>query len=358
MSYMRTRHHITHRIYRLHSILIGGVLGAAALWVLVFSIGSANAQVVTNCTGVEVTPGDDLALVATANEPGTTYCINDGAYSVTEPIVVQDADAFIGVYSDSTRPTVTTTTAEHVFYYAAGQHDALISGLNVSGARGGDYCEPACGRGIGGPGLNLTVKNVRSHHNQNQGIGGTGPGLVIRGSELDHNGSRKFTAADAGEGEPSSAAGVKSVNSLTITGSSVHDNWWNGIWCDSYRHDLPVQNDTYFDARNNVVKDNGKIGISDEVCTTARIGNNRVIHNGHNPAGSTVHTGILVNGSREARVFGNTVRRNRVYGIKLSKGGDRSSRFSASVLDNVVSDNRINLSGCSLVEVTCKRNKT
>jgi hypothetical protein len=354
--YLRTQRHIMSQVYCLHSTAITGALGAAILSVLLFGTGPVNAQAITTCSGVEVTPGNDLAAVAAAHDAGTNYCINDGSYSVAEPIVVQTSDSFVGVYSDGSRPEVRTDVAEHIFYYPVGEHDALISGLDVSGAKGGDYCEPNCGRGIGGPGRNLTVENVRSRDNQNQGIGGMGPGLVIRDSELDHNGTLAFTAADAGAGEPSSAAGVKSVNSMTITGSYVHDNFWNGIWCDSYRDGLSVQNDTYIYAQNNVVKNNGKLGISDEVCTTARISGNRVIHNGHNPVGSTTHSGILVYGSLDAKVFDNTVRRNKNYGIKLLQG-KRSSSMTAYVHDNILSGNQINLSGCSLAGVTCKRNK-
>lgn len=141
---MRTRRHIVPRVYRLHSTVICGVLGVAILWASVFGIGSGNAQVTTTCSGVEMTPSDDLAAVAAAHDPGTTYCIHDGAYSVAEPIVVQTSDIFVGLYSDGSRPRVKTEVAEHVFYYPAGEHDALIRGLDVSGARGGNYCEPNC----------------------------------------------------------------------------------------------------------------------------------------------------------------------------------------------------------------------
>lgn len=202
------------------------------------------------------------------------------------------------------------------------------------------------------------MEDVRSHDNQNQGIGGTGSGLVVRDSELDNNGMRKFTAADAKDSEPiSSVAGVKSVNSMTITSSYIHDNWWNGIWCDVYRHDLPVQNNTYINLQDNMVKNNGKIGISDEVCKTARISGNRIIHNGYNLEATTTRSGILVSGLQDAEVFDNVVRYNKRYGIKLVKNHRATSpTIRVNVYDNTVSDNEINLLGCDLAGVTSQRN--
>jgi len=68
-----------------------------------------------------------------------------------------------------------------------------ISGLSISGTKGGDGCEPACGGAIKKDGRNLHVINVRLHHNPNQGIGNPGPGFLLKNSEIDYNGSASFT---------------------------------------------------------------------------------------------------------------------------------------------------------------------
>jgi hypothetical protein len=183
----------------------------------------------------------------------------------------------MGVYSDSTRPSVTTDRAHHIFS-AYSSEGASIKNLTVSGAVGSDRCEP--GRGIGG-GDNLTVVNVHATHNMNAGIGATGPGTLVQGSILDHNGSRSFSSLDAG---PSSAAGIKSTHSFTIMDSYVHDNWWNGVWCD-----------------------------------ITLISGNAIKGNGRNEAVSALsrtRAGLLMINSANADIYGNTFGRNyHRYGI-------------------------------------------
>jgi hypothetical protein len=184
------------------------------------------------------------------NHPsGTTFCIHDGTHRVEDHISVQSGDTFAGVYSDATRPTVTTDSAHHVFDAGTGS-GATIKDLTISGAVGDDRCEPNCGRGIRG-GRNLIVLRVRLTGNVNQGIGGTLSGLVVRDSVVDNNGSRTFSAFDGG---PSSTAGIKSVNSMSIIDSHIHHTWWNGVWCDELCGALEVT--------GSEVSDDGKAGIS------------------------------------------------------------------------------------------------
>jgi hypothetical protein len=100
---------------------------------------------VTSCTGTQVFPSQSLSSVAGSKPPGTTFCVRDGAHNVSNSVVVQDGDKFIGVFSDGSRPTVTTTTVRDIFN-AYPSNGATIRDLSISGAVGNNQCEPDCGR--------------------------------------------------------------------------------------------------------------------------------------------------------------------------------------------------------------------
>ena len=151
---------------------------------------SENGSAATTCTGKNIYTGANLVNVAASAPSGTTFCIHQGTYSVSQAVNVQSGDRFVGVYQDPPRPTVKTTSAQKVFN-AGGSTGAIIRGLRIEGAVGDQSCQPECGRGISG-GTNLTVDDVRLTNNKNQGIGGAESGLLIKNSEVDHNGSSPF----------------------------------------------------------------------------------------------------------------------------------------------------------------------
>jgi hypothetical protein len=301
------------------------------------------------CAGKDVYPSQNLTKVAQNASAGTTFCIHDGTYKISSPVVVQSGDAFVGLYGDGTRPAVTTTTAFHIFYAgqdpATAASGATIKGLTVSGAVGNNQCEPDCGRGIGG-GKNLTVENVRATNNLNQGIGGALPGLVVRNSVLDHNGSYAFSRVDGGK---SSAAGVKSVNSLTVINSHIHHNWWNGVWCDEECNALTV--------RNSRITDNGKSGIHYEWSTgPTLITGNTIQRNGWNDAVPNRRGGLLVVDSTNADVHGNTFGGNfKNIGVEVVDFKDREPATSnVSIHDNTMNGDLV--VGCELPGASCARN--
>ena len=319
---------------------------AAAVLLIVISLlafASTRAQAAheSSCVGKQIYPGQNISSIAKSFAPGKTFCIHDGTYQVSSSIVVQSGDRFRGLYSDGTRPSIQTKSAYHVFY--VGDSDgATIVGLRVSGAVHENSCEPECGRGIGGDGTNLTVKNVRANQNENQGIGGTGDGLRVLASELDHNGS--FAAAL--DGGKMSAAGIKVPNSVYIADSDVHDNYWNGIWCDNACGRFEVHDSRFWN--------NGKAGIHDEINPgPAVIEGNTVYSNGDHPYDMR-KGGILIISSQNAEVYQNTLRDN---GVAVYV----DERWGATLgLDNVrVHDNRLGgerILGCDLAEVSCWSN--
>jgi hypothetical protein len=141
------------------------------LWlVLVVSmaigLGVSVAPAATRCNPV-LTPGENLARVAAHCPPSTTFTIKDGTYKLSRAVIAQSGDTFKGVYSDATRPKIDANGAQMAFN-VGGTKGVTISGLSISGTRGGEWCEPACGGAIKKDGRNLHVLNVRLHHNLNQ----------------------------------------------------------------------------------------------------------------------------------------------------------------------------------------------
>jgi hypothetical protein len=296
------------------------------------------------CRGIQVYPSQNLAAVAASKPPGTTFCVNKGHYEVPENIAVQSGDKFIGVRSDSTKPEVEGTGAEHIFH-TKGSNGAYIANLAIGGAVGGDYCEPNCGRGIGGGGENLTVENVRVYNNPNSGIGGVGPNLVIRNSTFEHNGSPSF----ARDGGSVSTAGIKSVSSMYIYSSRFVDNYWTGVWCD--------MECGAFEVHDSTIVGNGKAGIHYEISTgPAILESNAVRNNGGTPqASSTRNAGILVVGSSAADAYGNTLGGNAKYGVLIVA----DSRTGGAISDVKIQGNAMKgdiIKGCDLAGVTCAPN--
>jgi hypothetical protein len=295
------------------------------------------------CSGKHVYPSQNLTTVAANSKPGTTFCIHDGTYNVSKPIVVQDYDQYIGFYDDSSRPSLVTTQAHYIFDANQGSDWATIKGLEISGAVGGNHCEPACGKGIRG-GRHLTVDDVRLTRNANNGIGGAGIGLVVKNSIIDHNGSRSFTRLDGG---PSQSAGIKSASgSLTVLNSQIYDNYWVGVWCDGDCNALTVKDST--------ITGNGKAGIHDEVSSgPAIISGNTIKGNGIlGPADR--HAGLLIMSSKNVDAYNNTFGGNTGYGVEISEDSRAPAISSIKVHDNT--KNGDSMKGCILRDVSCYGN--
>ena len=321
---------------------LGACSAALLLSGLVGLVGTVTeAESATSCVGKQLSSSQDLASVAAATPAGTTFCLQQGTYNVSTPVKVQSNDKFVGVYTSFPRPSVTTNTAGQVFD-ANGSYGATIEGLRVEGAVGQKSCQPFCGRGISG-GTNLTVSDVRATENDNQGIGGTGDGLLVRNSELDNNGSAPFAQQDGGE----SAAGLKSVNSMTVVDSNIHDNYWAGVWCD-----LECGR---FEVRDSTLLGNGRAGIHYEVSSgPAVFEGNKIRRNGGASYVWGHHGGILIVSSRNAEVYGNTFRSNNNYGIDVVEDSRSPVTGGVSVHNNTMNGDGV--AGCGLGGVSCTNN--
>jgi hypothetical protein len=316
------------------------------LW-LVFAVsmaiglGVSGASAATRCKPV-LTPGEKLARVAANCPPSTTFTIKDGTYKLSRAVIANSGDTFKGVYSDGTRPKIDANGALMAFN-VGGTKGVTISGLSMSGTKGGDGCEPACGGAIKKDGRNLHVINVRLHHNPNQGIGNPGPGFLLKDSKIDHNGSASFT-----NGGNSSAAGVKITKGpATFRNNEVHHNYWHGIWCDEYAESIVIS--------GNVVHHNGQNGIRYEICKGPRskITNNRVFANGHLKKDTGSRDGIVLVGAQGVGVANNILRGNRGDGIH-AKTADRQRTSGVRIHHNALGNDT--LKGCKLAGVACRAN--
>ena len=325
------------RIVVLLSAVVLSVVG------LTWSLYAPRAEAAYSCSGKHVYPSQNLAQVAKSSSAGTTFCVHDGTYNVSSPVEVQDRDRFIGIYSDSTRPAVVTSQAHYVFS-ALGADGVTIKGLKISGAVGGNYCEPACGKGIRG-GTHLTVDNAWITGNKNNGIGGTGVGLVVKNSLINHNGSYSFTRLDGGV---SQSAGIKSASgSLTVLNSVIRDNYWVGVWCDLDCNVLTVKGST--------ITGHGKAGIHNEIAEgPSVISGNTIKGNGTLDAADR-HAGLLVMSSANVDAYDNNF-----GGNALRNGVLVVEDYRAPVLSNVkIHDNTMNgdyVVGCGRSGVSCYGN--
>jgi hypothetical protein len=335
-----------------------GVRGVVLLCVVMVSVliltylmYAPQAKAAYPCSGKHVYPSQNLAAVAGNSPKGTTFCVHDGTYNVSTPVRVEENDKFIGLYNDTSRPKVATSQAHYVFNTVGGD-GALIKGLTVSGAVGGNYCEPNCGRAIGGGGSNLTVYNVRLTGNKNQGIGGVGPGLRVENSEIDHNGSYSFSLQDGGS---SVTAGIKSAKSMTVLNSYIHDNYWSGVWCDNSCGSFVVQNST--------INGNGKAGIHDEISNgPAVFSGNTIKGNGRLGDAAGRHAGILIVSSAHVdahhNTFGGTTQSfgSKVgFGVQVVKDGRSPGVSDVRIHDNIQNGDAI--VACTLSGVSCWNNK-
>jgi parallel beta-helix repeat protein len=281
--------------------------------------------------------------VAANSPPSTTVPIKDAPYKLSRAVNANSGDTFKGVYSDGTRPQIDANGAQ-IAFNVGDTKGVTISGLSISGTKGGEWCDPECGGAIKKDARNLHVLNVRLHHNLNHAIGNPGPGFVLKNSEIDHNGSASFT-----KGGTSSAAGVKITRGpATFRNNEVHHNYWHGIWCDEYAGSIEIS--------GNVVHHNGQNGIRYEICRgpTSKITNNRVFGNGYLkkdiPEG---RGGIVLVGAQGVDVANNIVKGNRWPGIH-ARSSDRQRTSGVSIHHNSLGNDT--LRGCKLAGVVCRAN--
>jgi len=175
-----------------------------------------------------------------------------------------------------------------------------------------------------------TVRNNNVHHNGAMGLAGSGADILVENNEIAFNNTNGYNAYWE-------AGGTKWVftNRLVVRGNYSHDNHGPGLWTD-----INNINTLY---ENNRVEDNDLSGIFHEISYAAVIRNNTIARNGRvRPSPGWVDgAGILIAGSSDVEVYGNTLTDN-FQGIAGLEGHRGSGAYGPWVLQNMnVHDNSV-----------------
>ena len=168
------------------------------------------------------------------------------------------------------------------------------------------------------------------HHNGGLGFQGSGTGTLVEGNEMSYNGWAGYNPYWA-------AGGSKWVftENLVVRGNFAHHNLGPGLWADI---------DNIFALfENNVVEDNLRGGIFDELGYHTTIRSNTVRRNGTLKPYPywTTGAGIEIMGSHDVEVYGNYLEDN-WQGITGTEDHRGSGRYGLWALRNLsVHDNTV-----------------
>jgi hypothetical protein len=301
----------------------------------------------SSCRGVKVGPRHGIQRAVNAHAAHTTFCMTRGIYRVKTSIRPKDGDTFVGAAQRRAGVIVKTGSAQIIFELDGTDH-VTFRHFSIKGARN------ACprrncgetGRAIS-RGSDVTV--IRMHLSQNglNGIGGTSGILTVKHSEIDHNG------AGAGDGV---SGGIKSVESLFVSDSNVHDNRGNGLWCD-------IQCGNFTVIGSHIIHNSGS-GIFDEISQGAAMFRGNTIKR-NNTVGDRFRGGLSITNSKNVVARHNTFKRNTGFGI----GAQMDRRVNCGNPDEtcgyVISNVRFHhnnlrhdsVVGCRLAGVICSKNR-
>lgn len=300
---------MTTKLGKITGILVAALVtafAALALW------GVSASSAATTCTGTQIRPTDDIdAVINAAPDDGSearpkVFCILDGVHVPSQRIEPKSYQHFVGVSTDGTDPVIDGRGAVDYVFHTSSTTNLLFDDLVIRGAdRPGTVdCRPDCGRGIGGGGELVTVRNSRITANGNAGIGGMGKGLLVNNSVIDNNGFNDYFHT---VGQSVSAAGIKNTNAFTVRNSTMRNNEWNGIRIDA-REGAVTQGPLVVE--NSAILDNGKTGVSVEITESptspSRIANNTIQGNGFTTLTDNRKAEVLIGSANDVEVTGNT----------------------------------------------------
>ena len=353
MTPSTSRAHFTRTI----SVLALSLLLVAATGWWSSSEGDARVPRSNRCQGVKVRANARLASVFDRHGAGTTFCLARGNYTVTKKVLLDPGDRVVGAGRDAT--TIQAAPGIDVMFdYYHSDTNGLVTfkRLSVGGANRprDEDCNDSCGA-VMLANVRIHAIGVRCFGNGTTCFGGGAHDIVVRKFECDGNGWHP----DSRKSDFQSASCIKlnQGGSFTMTDSYVHDNYWDGIWCDYCDH-------VAFVIRDSTLVRNGRSGIVWEVSGDAVEGdhalikNNKIRNNGWNTDPPPSYwAGIIISDSSNIEIVGNTF-----GGNDDGSGGTRAidvydgtrnptPMHDVYIHDNVLHGDRIQ--SCTSTGVTC-----
>jgi len=264
------------------------------------------------CVGVRVAGGADLARVVRSHGSGTTYCLAAGDFTVSTRPTLQPGDVLWGAGSGKTVITAAPSIGRMFEYNSDSNGLITFEHLSIGGAYAdpnSTTCNDSCGAVIL-QSVRVHAYDIRCFGNGTTCMGGGIHDSVFDGIECDGNGWHP----DSLKNDYQSASCLKfnASGSFVVKNSYIHDNYWDGVWCDFCDNGALVITDSRF-------IHNGRSGIVWEVSGNAAPGdagyikNNVIQDNGWNTnAPASGWAGIIVSDSANLEIVGNTFGGNNV----------------------------------------------
>jgi parallel beta-helix repeat protein len=347
------------RAVRKKPILLSLILASGALVSQLIPASSATALVrsvlsASGCSGVTVTPTDDVQAMLDARPNGTTFCFQAGEYVLKSFVVPKSHDRLIGLPGAVLTGLDTYAGGIKGYGGSAGQHDVTVRGFTI------EHFLNAWSAGTLAPidaGWNWTIENNEVRYNNSGGVE-VNSGSIVRGNNIHHNGrigisggpvsdvrieGNEIAFNNTGSYAAGHEGGVKLFNAswdssnILFRGNWVHDNTGVGLWIDTN-----VRNVTF---EMNTVENNSIIGIFFETSFDAVIRNNTLRNNDAVDAGKSCFAGsqIHVNDSQNVEIYGNTVDSSNGSNGICAVDGDRTTPGSDKVANLYVHDNVVKM---------------
>lgn len=177
-----------------------------------------------------------------------------------------------------------------------------------------------------------TVLDNHIHHNGQLGIAAVGLNALFEGNEVSYNGEIEYEMGWERGG--SKFAGSEGV---VVRNNHVHHNRGPGLWSDVNAYDSLFE--------GNDVIGNYRSGIYYEISYKAVIRDNYIEGNGFGHADWLWGAGIVIAGSPDVEIYGNTVVGNAdgIAGIEQDRTHDHATRGPHIVVNLHVHDNNITM---------------
>jgi Right handed beta helix region len=351
-----------HRLFAITLLLVVN-LADARPWVEVSSRFAADVSA-ASCNGVRVRSGANLRNVVGSHAAGTTYCLSAGKFPVNAPIAMEVGDRIIGAGHDRTfiDGSGLSERAEGIFLTNTGTRFANfdISGARTPQAGSGASCSPStnCGRAFVLRGGSLTLRSIDCHDNGGNCIGGGGSAnvTVIKLNCYENGSPYSASPAFAYAACIKRAAVYSSGGDTTVRNSYIHDNYFNGLWCDHCKVG-------FFKVEGSHIIHNGASGILWEMSggwssNDHALIRNDVFHGNNWRKQEDFRGGVGISTANDITVRGSTFGRNSLHGVSVifsaSRNPPQPDSGGVRIQDNSMNGNDIR--GCELAGVVCSGN--